>query len=82
MGTQPTGGVTGAGLPLRVPGRNLVPGAAGSSPAGRAPSYRAPEQARTLSNYQQGIGRARAAGDAAIGDRPDPTDRASSEESS
>jgi hypothetical protein len=81
MGTEPAGGVTSSGLPLRVPGRNLVPGsaaAAGAPSRGpRVPSHRSPEDARLLSSYQQGIGRARAAGDAPGRDGPP-----SSEESS
>jgi signal transduction histidine kinase len=64
LGAQPAGGLTAAGLPVRIPGRNLVPGSAAPSPsAGRVPSHRDPEAARLLSSYQQGIGRARAVAD-------------------
>jgi signal transduction histidine kinase len=80
LNTQPDSEVTSAGLPKRVPGRNLLPGSAAPAAQGRVPSRRAPEQARTLSGYQQGIGRARAAGTTANGDPADATNGESPEE--
>ena len=51
--------VTAEGLPVRVPGRNLVPGAADGAteppPAPRAD----PQRARGLGSFQRGVGRAR-----------------------
>ncbi|MEP6697499.1 MAG: nitrate- and nitrite sensing domain-containing protein [Pseudonocardiales bacterium] len=63
---------TAAGLPVRVPGRNLVPGTATPSappdatrPAARASAQVNPTESRALSSYQQGIHRARVASPAA-----------------
>ena len=58
--------VTEAGLPVRLPGRNLVPGSV-SAPAVTAepgPAVQTePNPARTLSSFQDGVQRARAAAD-------------------
>ena len=70
--------LTAAGLPKRVPGRNLVPGSARGG-NGRAPSQRSPEHARSLSDYQRGVGRARQAGAVAQED-PDQPENTSPEE--
>jgi hypothetical protein len=52
--------VTPAGLPKRVPGRQLIPGAAGPQPAAaEAIPTRAPTDARDLSSFQQGVQRGR-----------------------
>jgi signal transduction histidine kinase len=69
--TPPVGGVTSAGLPVRVPGRNLVPGSAAPPPAADRVSPRSPEGARALSGYQQGIVRARRAQENGERDRPE-----------
>ena len=59
--------VTDAGLPVRQPGRNLVPGSVTAADPGPAlPTD--PNPARTLSSFQDGVQRARAAADVA-----DPT---------
>jgi signal transduction histidine kinase len=63
--SEPDAPRTPAGLPVRVPGRNLVPGGAASAPSSDATpttSHRAPTDGRGLSSFQQGIHRARAAG--------------------
>ena len=56
-------GVTTAGLPVRAPRANLVPGAIGSPPAGRAPRpARSADAARNrLAGFQRGASRGRAA---------------------
>jgi signal transduction histidine kinase len=52
--------VTSAGLPVRVPGRQLIPGSASPQPApAAAAATRAPSDARALSNFQQGVQRGR-----------------------
>jgi hypothetical protein len=57
--------LTAAGLPVRVPGRNLVPGAANIPANGASANVSAnppdPQQARSLSSFQQGVHRARTA---------------------
>lgn len=60
---------TAAGLPMRVPGHNLIPGTApgpgigaAARPASEPATHRDPRQSRTLSSYQQGVHRARVAG--------------------
>lgn len=65
---------TAAGLPVRVPGRNLVPGVpatarpvpAATPVAARAAAHLDATESRALSSYQQGIHRARVAGQGAI----------------
>ena len=53
---------TAAGLPVRVPGRNLVPGRAPSAPAAaRAAAHLDATESGALTSYQQGIHRARVA---------------------
>jgi hypothetical protein len=66
--------VTAAGLPVRVPGRNLVPGQAPSAPAAtvRTAAHLDATESRALTSYQQGIHRARVAGQGAIRHR-EPT---------
>ena len=57
-----TGGVTRAGLPMRVPQAHLVPGAADSmpSPAPLPTTSRSPEAVRSrLASYHQGVRRGR-----------------------
>ncbi|WP_433374582.1 sensor histidine kinase [Streptosporangium sp. CA-115845] len=57
------GGVTGAGLPKRVPKANLVPGAASAAPAAPAPSMppiSADRVRSRLSSFQQGVRQGRA----------------------
>ncbi|GAA4194332.1 hypothetical protein GCM10022252_38630 [Streptosporangium oxazolinicum] len=57
------GGMTGAGLPKRVPKANLVPGAASSAPAAPAPPMPpiSAERVRSrLSSFQQGVRQGRA----------------------
>ncbi|WP_329425455.1 nitrate- and nitrite sensing domain-containing protein [Streptosporangium sp. NBC_01495] len=57
------GGVTGAGLPKRVPKANLVPGAASAAPAAPAPPMPpiSAERVRSrLSSFQQGVRQGRA----------------------
>jgi hypothetical protein len=68
VAAQPPPAVTDSGLPRRVPGRNLVPGNAGT--AGRPPAPADPRRARGLGGFQQGVGRARHAAD------PDRDDQA------
>jgi len=52
--------VTSAGLPMRVPGRQLIPGSATPQPApAAAATSRAPSDARGLSSFQQGVQRGR-----------------------
>jgi signal transduction histidine kinase len=65
---RPAAELTVAGLPMRVPGQNLVPGAAvsvnGASserPATPTTAPPDPRQARSLSSFQQGVHRARSA---------------------
>jgi len=59
-GSVQTDEVTSAGLPMRVPGRQLIPGAAGPQPAhAAAAANRAPADARGLSSFQQGVQRGR-----------------------
>jgi signal transduction histidine kinase len=70
--------LTAAGLPKRVPGRNLVPGSARGG-NGRTLRQRSPEPARSLADYQRGVGRGRQAG-AVAQDDPDPPENTSSEE--
>ncbi|MFF0573428.1 sensor histidine kinase [Streptosporangium saharense] len=74
--SEPTlGGMTGAGLPKRVPKANLVPGTAapGSAAAPQTPAFRpsvSPEAVRNrLASFQQGVrqGRAVARGEAGEG---------------
>jgi hypothetical protein len=60
----PPDSVTEAGLPVRLPGRNLVPGsvsAVAADPGPALPTEANP--ARTLSSFQEGVQRARAAAD-------------------
>jgi hypothetical protein len=53
---QPAPTVTDSGLPRRVPGRNLIPGAPGAA----VPPPRAePRRGRGLGGFQQGVNRAR-----------------------
>lgn len=57
------GGVTGAGLPKRVPKANLVPGSASSAPAAPAapvPPVSAERVRSRLSSFQQGVRQGRA----------------------
>ncbi|WP_344969721.1 nitrate- and nitrite sensing domain-containing protein [Streptosporangium fragile] len=57
------GGVTGAGLPKRVPKANLVPGSASTTPAAPPPSMppMSAERVRSrLSSFQQGVRQGRA----------------------
>jgi hypothetical protein len=57
------GGLTGAGLPKRVPKANLVPGAASAAPAAPAPPMPpiSAERVRSrLSSFQQGVRQGRA----------------------
>jgi signal transduction histidine kinase len=56
----PDADLTAAGLPKRVPGRNLVPGSARGG-NGRTLSQRSPEPARSLSDYQRRVGQGRQA---------------------
>jgi hypothetical protein len=60
-GSVETDTVTSAGLPMRVPGRQLIPGAAGPQPAAAAAAAttRKPADTRGLSNFQQGVQRGR-----------------------
>lgn len=53
--------VTAGGLPVRVPGQNLVPGAASAVATPPRPPARPADagRARTLSSFQQGVSRAR-----------------------
>jgi hypothetical protein len=64
------------GLPVRVPGRNLVPGSAQGSAdlaaSGPPVLRRDPTQQRALSSFQQGVQRARATGEAATRQDPGP----------
>jgi HAMP domain-containing protein len=71
-------GTTDAGLPKRIPGRNLVPGSAQDGENGRRPGQRRPEPARSLSDYQRGVGRGRQAG-AVAQDAPDQPENTSEE---
>jgi hypothetical protein len=58
-----TGGTTPAGLPMRVPQAQLVPGGMQSRPRGQ--NRRSPEEVRgLLSAYHRGVQRGRAAGSA------------------
>ena len=52
-------GTTASGLPVRVPGRNLVPGAAADTPVIPVATRRDPQRARGLGSFQQGVSRAR-----------------------
>jgi signal transduction histidine kinase len=60
-GSVETDAVTSAGLPMRVPGRQLIPGTAGPQPAAAAAAAttRAPADTRGLSSFQQGVQRGR-----------------------
>ena len=78
LNKQPDADLTGAGLPKRVPGRNLVPGSARGG-NGRAPSQRSPEPARSLADYQRGVGRGRQVGTVAQ-EEQDQSETTSSEE--
>jgi len=62
VSTPVAGGVTGAGLPIRVRGSNLVPGTAGGSKA--ITSRRPAPAARGLSSFQRGVARGRTSRDA------------------
>lgn len=56
------GGVTGAGLPKRVPKANLVPGGVGASaPPASVPARSAAQTRERLSSFQRGIREARVA---------------------
>jgi signal transduction histidine kinase len=61
VGTQaPAPAQTPDGLPVRVPGRNLIPGTAAAAPAAPPPAPRAdPQRTRGLGSFQRGVGRAR-----------------------
>jgi hypothetical protein len=78
LSEQSDADLTAAGLPKRVPGRNLVPGSARDG-NGRAATQRTPEPARSLSDYQRGVGRARQAG-AVAQEEPDQPDTTAPEE--
>jgi signal transduction histidine kinase len=78
LNKQSDADLTGAGLPKRVPGRNLVPGSARRG-NGRAPSQRSPEPARSLADYQRGVGRGRQVGTVAQ-EEQDQSETTSSEE--
>lgn len=67
VSTPVSGGVTAAGLPIRVRGSNLIPGSAGVEEAVASPPHT--HAALGLSSFQQGIARGRA-GEAAD---PEPT---------
>jgi signal transduction histidine kinase len=67
---QQVDATTPSGLPVRTPGRHLVPGSAGPSDRLPAATARPPQHGTMLSSYQQGVGRGRAAVSAA--DRPHP----------
>lgn len=58
---QEPAAVTAGGLPVRVPGKNLIPGTASAEPPPAATHRRDPDpdRARGLSNFQQGVTRAR-----------------------
>jgi signal transduction histidine kinase len=57
-----TGGMTIAGLPIRVPKANLVPGSAGAPVSTQPTSSRSPSQTRErLASFQRGIQEGRAA---------------------
>jgi signal transduction histidine kinase len=58
-----TSGVTGAGLPKRVPKANLVPGGVGTAaaPAATVPARSAAQTRERLSSFQRGIREARVA---------------------
>ncbi len=62
-----TGGMTGAGLPKRVPQANLVPGTASPEPVAPAPARSAAVTRDRLASFQRGVreGRAAATGDEA-----------------
>lgn len=57
---EPSPATTG-GLPVRVPGKNLIPGTAPAAPPPAVPRQRDPDpgRARGLSSFQQGVNRAR-----------------------
>jgi signal transduction histidine kinase len=65
VATSPvSGGTTAAGLPVRVPKANLVPGTVGSAaaaPAPPAPARSATQAQERLASFQRGIRNARAA---------------------
>jgi len=56
-----SGGVTTAGLPVRVPRANLVPGAISGSPAAPATPRSATAARDRLAGFQRGVGQGRAA---------------------
>jgi signal transduction histidine kinase len=58
---QEPAAVTAGGLPVRVPGKNLIPGTAPAEPPPAATHRRDPDpdRARGLSSFQQGVTRAR-----------------------
>lgn len=69
--------VTRGGLPQRVPGQHLVPGAAATEADPREAQEQAPPKRRRegLSKFQQGVSRARRGGDPNAGsDRPEGLD--------
>ncbi|MFC3983581.1 sensor histidine kinase [Streptosporangium jomthongense] len=73
--SEPTlGGMTGAGLPKRVPKANLVPGTAapGSAAAPQTPAFRpsvSPEAVRNrLASFQQGVRQGRAVARGEVGE--------------
>jgi hypothetical protein len=70
------GGVTGAGLPRRVPKQNLVPGNAQPVPGDGPQVSRSPEEVRgRLTNLRRGVEQGRSAGGDATGSfRIDPQD--------
>src|SRR5208282_5463275 len=61
-------GVTGAGLPIRTPGANLIPGTAAAAAAAgtEAPLARSPTATRDrFASFQRGVRQGRAAADPA-----------------
>ena len=73
VGKPVSGGVTPAGLPIRVRGSNLVPGQAATNANTSAP--RPAHAARGLSSFQRGVARGRGSGDAV----PSPPSSASTQ---
>jgi hypothetical protein len=62
VATSPvSGGTTAAGLPVRVPKANLVPGTVGGGAAAPAPARSATQAQERLASFQRGIRNARAA---------------------
>jgi hypothetical protein len=75
VATSPvSGGTTAAGLPVRVPKANLVPGTVGSpaaAPAPPTPARSATQAQERLASFQRGIRNARAAAQGTNGQEPD-----------